>query len=102
MDNPEPMKRALKAIVLGKDRSHSLNYRLSAYQKAWPDIFQSDAVHAFWSDLLMEVELGRDQQEILNIPYNVPGPKVGPDPTIEEYLKVFHLRFFLDTPANRF
>lgn len=102
--NPDnnPLNRMTKALVLGKDRTYSLNYRLSVYQKAWPDIFQSDAVHAFWSDLLMEIELGRDLQDVLQIPYNVPGPKFGPDPTIEEYLKAFHLRYFLETPTNRF
>lgn len=90
------LKRATSGYVLGLDRTKPQYERLKTFQGVWPDTYQSEAVHAFWSDLLMEVELGKDLDEILEIPYNVPNTNDGSTVTVRHYLTLFSLKFFLD------
>ena len=92
------VKRIIAASLLGRDRSKDLNVRLRLFQREFSDIYQTDAVHAFWSDLLMEIDLGRDIDEKLEIPFNVPNTKDESQLTIREYLTSFGLRAFMTKP----
>lgn len=88
------LKRMVSALVLGKDRTKDLSERLSLFQKEFPEQYQSEAVLAFWADLLMEIELGRNLSDKLEIPYYHPVENQE-TLTIRRFIRQLNLHRFL-------
>jgi hypothetical protein len=83
----------ISALVLGRDRTKNLSERLSLFQKEFPETYHSEAVLAFWADLLMEIELGRNLSDKIELPYFHP---------VERQESLTIRRFIRETSLHRF
>ena len=91
MDKNTQRKLAM-AILNGEfDRIDGLNNKLKHHISLMPEIYHSDAVLAYWSDLLMDIELGKDPDEVLELPHNIPDPFGDEIVTRQSYLRAYVL-----------